>query len=161
MAYQLYTKRKKNTHTQREKNESQLKFKTQQQSTELNYTHTEENFQYTLIPWPRVKQPTNFWHIKYQRLIKEKMHQQKHRTHFWKRKRKKKKKKKRNTEATPAENLSQKTPARQSPLYKPKTIQNYQIFSEATKKAETRVRKNKINNLKNINHFLDLFIIYQ
>ena len=42
--------------------------------------------------------------------------------------------------------------------YTLKTNQNYQTFSKERKKVETRVGKNKINDLKNINLFVDLFI---
>ena len=68
--------------------------------------------------------------------------------------RRKRKKSKRKT--TPSENLSQKTP---SGHHKPKLSPNYQTFSEDTKKIETRVRKNKIENLKSMNLFVDLFVL--
>ena len=54
--------------------------------------------------------------------------------------------KKRKTEATPKENLSQKTPSGQSLLYKQRNSQNYPTFLADTKKLETRVRTNKINS---------------
>ena len=58
--------------------------------------------------------------------------------------------KKRKREVTLAENLSQKTSSRPSPLYKLKSSQNcltFSEFSEDTKKIGTRVRKNKIKKI--------------
>ena len=77
------------------------------------------------------------------RLIKKNTPTKNTRTHSWKRK-KRREKEKRERE-NPVENLSQTTPSEHSPLYKPKTSQNYQIFSEDSKKLEIRVRKNKTN----------------
>ena len=64
-------------------------------------------------------------------------------------------KKKRKREETPAENLSKiskkrktTTPSEQLPKYKPKTSENYQIFSEDSKKLERYVRNNEINDFK-------------